>query len=354
MKWLLGLSLLLLAGCSNLGYYAQSIAGQIKLLSAREPIEELLQDNSTDPALKDKLRKVLEIRSFASRSLALPDNGSYRSYVDLKRPFVVWNVFAAPEFSFKLKEWCFPFAGCVRYRGYFAEADARGYAAEMRAQSLDVYVGGVPAYSTLGWFDDPILNTVIHQDAVNLAGLIFHELGHQRLYVKGDSAFNEGFATAVELEGVKRWLAQQGDEQLDARYQQQKARRKQFVALVMQTRDALEKLYQSDQAPQAKRADKQAIQQHMREQYRQLKQQWQGYAGYDNWFSGALNNAQLAAVTTYEDYVPAFQQLLKQQHGVLPAFYEAAAKIGALDPAARRSAMHALLVAHKENNTVSP
>ena len=348
MKWLLLLPmLLLLAGCSNLGYYAQSIAGQFELLSQRQPIAEVLQDRAVDPALKDKLRKVLEIRTYASETLALPDNDSYRSYVDLKRPYVVWNVFAAPEFSFQLKEWCFPFAGCVRYRGYFAEQDARAYAASLRRQDMDVYVGGVSAYSTLGWFDDPMLNTIIHRDTVNLAGLVFHELAHQQLYVKGDSAFNEGFATTVEIEGVKRWLAQQGDAQLSDRYQQQKDRRKQFVELVMQTRDSLEKLYRSGVASPVMRTRKKAIQQHMRGQYQLLKQQWQGYAGYDGWFAGELNNAQLAAVTTYEDYVPAFQQLLKQQHGDLRAFYKAAAGIGALEPAARSKALQLLLAQAK-------
>jgi predicted aminopeptidase len=335
--------LFLFTGCSTLGYYAQSIAGQYQLLSQREPISELLQDPSTPPALKQKLRTVLEIRDYASNALALPDNGSYRTYVDLKRPYVVWNVFAAPEFSFELKEWCFPFAGCVRYRGYFHEADARKYAAMLQKQSLDVYVGGVPAYSTLGWFNDPLLSTIIKYDDAHLAGLIFHELAHQQLYVKGDTAFNEGFATTVETEGVKRWLAQQGNAQLDKQYQQQKARYKEFVALVTQTRDRLEKLYHASLTPQAMREGKHQIQQQMRDRYQQLKQQWQGYSGYDHWFSGPLNNAQLASVTTYEDYVPAFRHLLQREHGDFSAFYKAAADIGALPPAKREKALRDLL-----------
>lgn len=334
---------LLTQGCSNIGYYAQSVAGGYEVLAKRVPISEVLQEQGTEPSLKDKLRAVLDIRQFASQQLGLPDNDSYRTYVDLKRPYAVWNVFAAPEFSMQLKEWCFLFVGCVRYRGYFHEQDAQYYASDLRKEGFDVYVPGIAAYSTIGWFDDPMTNTIINRDETRLAGLIFHELAHQVVYIKGDTAFNEGFAVTVELEGVKRWLDQQGSPQLLATYQQRKARHKQFVALVQQTRDRLEQLYATDEQPEQMRRHKQQIIEQMQQQYRQLKSSWDGFAGYDRWFAKPINNAQIAAVTTYRDYVPAFQQLLARQGNDMTAFYQSVIKLGDQAPALRKQTLQALL-----------
>lgn len=340
MIFLLVTSLLALSGC---GYYAQSIQGQWELINKREPIAELLADPDTPPALREKLQRSQQIRDFAVQQLALPDNGSYRSYADLGRPFVVWNVFAAEPLAMKLKTWCFPVAGCVGYRGYFSQADAQAFAAELRQQGLETYVAGIAAYSTLGWFDDPLLNTLIDRPEARLAGLIFHELAHQRLYVKGDTAFNEAFASAVELEGVRRWLAAEGDAEQraeDARYRQ---RQTAFVSLVTAARDRLSALYDSASTDAEKRRQKKQIIAALRADYAALKAgPWAGYSGYDAWFDGELNNPQLSAVTTYRDGVPAFQALLAQQGGDLAAFYVAAEALGELPRDQRQARLQAL------------
>jgi predicted aminopeptidase len=332
-----------LSGCTTLSYYGQSIAGQLNILQKRQSIEELLQDKQTPPKLKQKLASVLEIRDFATDELALPNNGSYRSYADIGRRYVVWNVFAAPEFSLQLKEWCFLIAGCVRYRGYFAEQNAEHFAAGLRKQDLDVYVTGIEAYSTLGWFDDPLLNTVINRSDAQLAGLIFHELAHQVLYVKNDTAFNEGFALTVELEGVQRWMQTHGTPQKLQQYRAGKKRRKDFFQLISRTQDKLSALYASQQPEQVMREEKQQIFDQMYQAYLQLKTQWDGYSGYDTWFKQPANNAKLASVTTYTDYVPAFRTLLRKNNGDFTAFYRAAKKIAALPEDKRTAAMKELL-----------
>ncbi len=207
--WALG-ALLPLSGCTTLGYYAQAVGGHLEVMRLAAPVEERLREPDTPEPLRAKLARALAIREFASRELALPDNGSYRRYADLGQPFVVWNVVAAPEFSVEPLESCFPFAGCVSYRGYYSEEAARAYAAALAEKGYDVHVGGVPAYSTLGWFDDPLLSTFIHYPEAELARIVFHELAHQVVYVKGDTMFNESFASTVEEEGVRRWLEREG------------------------------------------------------------------------------------------------------------------------------------------------
>lgn len=346
IRRLLPLSLLLvlmpLAGCSTVSYYRQSIGGQLELWKKRQPIADLLTAPGMSDVLREKLQTTLAIRDFASTELALPDNDSYRSYADLQRPFVVWNVFAAQPFELNLKRWCFPFAGCVGYRGYFSQSDAQEFADGLAAKGMDVYVGGVAAYSTLGWFDDPLLNTVLNRPPARIAGLIFHELAHQQLYVEGDTAFNEGFATAVQLEGVRRWLAKYGDETQRRDYAQFQRRQTDFVTLVTAARDRLRAVYALGADKTDMRTQKTAIQAELRQQYQRLKKRWDGYSGYDAWFAQPLNNAQLAAVTTYRDRVPAFQQLLAQQHGDMAAFYKACAALGELPASERRLALAAV------------
>ena len=334
---------LVTASCSSISYYAQSIAGGYKVLAGREPINEVLADPNVEDAVKLKLQTVLKIRDFATSDMQLPDNDSYRTYVDLKRPYAVWNVFAAPEFSMEMKEWCFLFVGCVRYRGYFDEADANAYADELRQEGLDVYVSGVAAYSTIGWFDDPMMNTIIQRDEIRLAGLIFHELSHQVVFVKGDTAFNEGFSVAVELEGVKRWIAKNGSPELLEKYRTRKARHKAFVDLVTETRDKLEALYKTSLTAEEMRGQKTSIIKGMQDEYQKLKTSWDSFAGYDRWFSQSINNAQISAVTTYRDYVPAFQKLLAQENNEMPRFYKAVKKLGELESAERQQAIEALL-----------
>jgi predicted aminopeptidase len=320
----------LLCGCATLRYYSQAVSGQLDLMRRAVPIDEQLARDAVPAALKAKLQAVLRIREFASRELALPDNGSYRSYADLGRQYALWNVFAAPEFSLEAISSCFVLAGCVSYRGYFREADAQAEGAALRAQSYDVHVGGVPAYSTLGWFDDPVLNTFIQYPEAGLARLMFHELAHQVLYVKNDTRFNESFAATVEQAGVERWLAQSGSDRDRAAYERLQRMRNEFVALILKYRAILEPYYRQDLPVEEKRLGKARRFAEMEEEYRQLKASWGGFAGYDRWFAGKPNNATLASVALYTELVPAFQALLRRAGGDLPRFYAAAKDLAKL------------------------
>jgi len=325
------------AGCSPIGYYWQAMRGQMELVRKSRPIAEVIADPATQPNLRETLRQVSVMRDFASQELALPDNGSYRRYADLGRAFVVWNVFAAEEFSTQAKEWCFPIAGCVGYRGYFSEAAARAFADEQEKAGLDVYVGGVPAYSTLGWLDDPVLSTFVHYPSTELARLIFHELSHQVVYVKGDTTFNESFAVAVETEGVQRWVRARGTAQMQAAFDRAQSRRRDFIDLVERTRANLDALYGEDGLEETEmRRRKAAVFADMRADYALLKQSWGGFAGYDWWFAQSLNNAQLASVALYTQLVPAFQALLQAHDGDMRRFYAEVERIGKL-PAEERS-----------------
>jgi predicted aminopeptidase len=331
----------LAAGCSHLSYYLQSVEGQLTLLKSRQEISDMLADPATPAPLKRRLAQALHIREYASSELKLPDNQSYRSYADLQRPFVVWNVFATREFSIKPEQWCFPIAGCVGYRGYFSKAGADNFAAELREAGYDVYVGGVPAYSTLGWFNDPVLNTFVNYSDYEVARLIFHELGHQVMYVKNDTAFNESFAVAVEIEGITRWLERYGDDKLRADFVRSQQRRAQFAALVIRHRRALGALYRSQLAPADMRRRKAETIEALKQDYRQLKQeQWGGFGGYDR-FLDDPNNAKLASISFYSTLVPQFQQILAKLNGDLPAFYAEVKRLAALDEKARYRALGA-------------
>jgi predicted aminopeptidase len=321
----LALSAFLLAGCETLAYYGQAAVGQLSLISRAQPVELLLADPAADRTLKERLALASEMRDFATRELHLPDNGSYRSYAELGRPYALWNVVAAPEFSLAPLQSCFPVAGCVSYRGYYDRAAAARYASGLRAAGNDVVVFGVPAYSTLGWFDDPLLSTFIDYPEGELARLIFHELAHQLVYVKDDSTFNESFAVAVEREGLRRWLARQGRAAPPAR-------KDEFVALIEETRKKLEALYRARLAPEAMREKKHAALEGLRPWLAVLK----GLEGQEP------NNALLAAYATYTELVPAFEKLLAQAGGDLPAFYARVEALAALDPAQRKSALAGL------------
>ncbi|MGH8710346.1 MAG: aminopeptidase [Burkholderiales bacterium] len=320
----------LLGGCANLGFYWQSVGGQIDIWKREQPIETLLSDQTTPPDLKRRLESALRMREFASRELDLPDNGSFRKYADLKRPYVLWNVFAAPEFSVKPREWCFVFAGCVSYRGYFSESEAERISEDQRSQGYDVFVAGVPAYSTLGWFDDPILNTFIYDPESEVAGLIFHELAHQVLYVKDDTTFNESFAVTVQREGVSRWLAKYGTSEQRATFVIAQRRKQDFTLLVMKFRSRLDELYSSAISDSQKRKSKRQIFSDLQQEYTQLKASWGGFSGYDHWLPPETNNASLASVATYTQLVPAFQALLAKNDGNLTRFYQAVKEIAGL------------------------
>jgi predicted aminopeptidase len=330
-------------GCSTLGYYSQSLVGGASVLAHRQSVRELINEPDTPPALRRRLELAERARDFASTELHLPDNASYRTYTDLKRDYVVWSVFAAPEFSLEPKTWCVPLFGCLAYRSYFAKPGAERLAAQLKAKGLDTYVAGIPAYSTVGWFSDPLLSTMTSWPEADLAGMIFHELAHQKLFVPGDSAFDESFAVTVEREGVRRWMNHEHDPEAYAAYLKQKARDRQFVALVLGARARLEKVYASDMTAAQMRTAKQAIFARMRADYRRLRSHWDGYTGYDHWMGGEMNNAKISSVATYERYVPAFQLLLRRQGGDLKAFYAAARAIGKLPPKARHARLEALL-----------
>lgn len=327
----------LLVSCETVSYYGQAARGQLSLLHGREDIEQLLADSSLDAQTRAKLQQVQQALDFAEHSLQLPSGGSYRSFTALDRPYVVWNVFAASEFSVEPTQWCYPIAGCVSYRGYFSEQGAQRYAERLRAQGLEVYSGGVDAYSTLGWFNDPLTSAVLRRPDHRLVALLFHELAHQRLYVPGDTEFNESFASFVEQEGLRRWLAQQGqgDATLLAQIARENQLQEEFVQLVSAHREALRTLYGSDVPQTQMREGKQALQEQLRLDY----QRWRAttsYTGYDRWFEGPLNNAQLATVASYNALVPFFADLLAQKRGDLPAFYAEVAALAEL-PAQERA-----------------
>lgn len=342
MRALVAVFALLLGGCSTVQYYGQAISGHMSLMQRAQPVEELVDNRQLPPALEAKLRRAQDIRAFASEKLGLPDNGSYRSYADLGRPFAVWNVFTAPELSIEPRQSCFLFVGCVTYRGYYDPSDAGAFAEELKAQGFDTYIGGVPAYSTLGFFDDPLLNTFINYPEAELARLIFHELAHQVVYVKHDTTFNESFAVAVEREGLRRWLEQRGSESDRKAYEAYAQRREGFLDLVMRYRERLGALYRSPVAVEEKRAAKQAAFAQMNADYQALKAEWGGFSGYDRFFAGA-NNATLASLAVYNQWVPAFNALLEREGRDLPRFYTAVRELARLDRAERDTRLKELM-----------
>ena len=332
----------LMSGCA-LPYYWQAGAGQLELLSERTPITEVLNDPEQSAATREALLRTVEMRQFAVSELGLPDNDSYRSYADLGRPYVVWNVVAAEEFSIEPRRWCFPIAGCVTYRGYFDQRDAERYAASLSADGLDTYVAGVSAYSTLGYFSDPILNTMLTGDEYYIAGVLFHELAHQLFYFKGDTELNEAFATAVEEYGTQQWLLREGDLQVIEAYRLRLQRRDDFYALIRRQQTRLRELYGRPITPERMRAAKQEAFQTLSSEYATLKVDWGGASDYDAWFSRPLNNAQLASVVTYSRWLPNFREYLRT-HG-LEALYTEMQLLEDLQPEARETRLEALSTA---------
>ena len=317
-----------LAGCADVGYYWQSVSGHLALMQAARPVDVWLADVDTPEKLKARLALTQKIRNFAVSELKLPDNASYQRYADVRRKAVVWNVVAAPKLSLTLKTWCFPVAGCVGYRGYFSEAEARLEAESLKAQDFEVSVYGVPAYSTLGWSNwvggDPLLSTFISYPEGELARIVFHELAHQVAYAPGDTGFNESFATAVERLGGARWLAAYGTETVKAEYAVFDGRRQQFRALTRATRLRLLDIYESNELLDGNKyaltAMKLGVVDDFKAQYEQLKTGWNGYAGYDAWVKNA-NNASFGALAAYDDGVPQFEALFVQQGGDWVKFF---------------------------------
>ena len=332
-------------GCESVHYYGQAIQGQYRILKARQPISEILTDPESPAFLRKSLTHILAVRQFAEYELQLPVKKNYLTYVDLRRPYVVWNVVAAPEFSLTPKTWCYPVVGCASYRGYFTEENARQYADGLSSQGYDVYVTGAKAYSTLGWFDDPVLSTFIKYSEDQSAALLFHELAHQVLYVKGDTAFNESFATAVEQEGLKRWQTQAHAPQRYKDYLDNYRRRQQFVGLIMHYRRQLETVYQSDASPRHKRQQKTSVFSALRDEFDRLKTDQNGLAAYDNWMNHSLNNAKIASVAAYHDFVPAFKRLLVENDENMTRFYTACRKLAQ----ATKDERHRILNGYLEN-----
>lgn len=328
----------LLAGCETLAYYTQAIGGQLELAARARPIQAVIEDAATSAEVRTKLATVVAIREYASRELGLPDNGSYRSYADLGRPYVVWNVFAALEFSTRAEQSCFPVAGCVSYRGFFAQADAERHAARLGAAGKDVLVVGIPAYSTLGWFDDPLLSTFIRYPESELARLVFHELAHQVVYVRSDTVFNESFAVALERAGVHRWLRAQGRQTDLAAFLAARERQREFVALIETAKVQLDRVYLQGSAVkevELRRAEKRAAFDQLKRDYAALKARWGGFSGYDRIIGEAPNNALLVSIGAYSQLVPAFDRMLVDAGDDLPRFYAAVKRLAAL-PASER------------------
>lgn len=321
-----------LSGCA-LPFYWQAIGGHLELMRKRTPIDALLADPQIEPTLRTTLSGVAAIRRFAVTDLQLPDNDSYTSYADLGRPYVVWNVVAADEFSIEPTQSCFPFAGCVAYRGFFERRAAERFQARLAGEGLDTFVGGATAYSTLGYFDDPVLSTMIGGGAEYIASLLFHELAHQKLYIRDDSEFSEAFATTVEEYGTERWLTQRGEIDALDRYHRRLRLRADFADLVISQQSRLSAVYAGTAEPEAKRAAKAEVFTDMRAEYAQLKARWGGIGDYDPWFAQPMNNAVLASVATYRKWLPGLRWRL-QQAG-LATFYEQMTELADLTPEER-------------------
>lgn len=318
--------------------------GHVELLLKRRPITEALSDDTLGPETKEKLRLVQKIRHFASVELKLPDNDSYRSFADIERRYVVWNVFATPALSLIPIESCFFVVGCLSYRGYYDEANAQAFADELRVAGHDVYVGGVAAYSTLGWFDDPVLNTMLYWDDRRLARLIFHELTHQLVYVKNDALFNESLATSFADIGLQRWLLAPENNTLSQNdsVELDKARELDFIQMILGAQRRLDGLYASESSIEIKRKNKAAIFAELLREYEQFKNKWAGYNGYDDWMLKDLNNAKIASVVTYHSYDKSFQHLLQQVDNELPRFIKQVKAIANLGAKERHACLREL------------
>lgn len=333
----------LITGCQTARYYGQAISGQLDLLAKRKPVADLLTDAETPERLKSRLRFVTDLLEFARRDLLLPAAGQYRTYVNLDRPYVVWNVFAAAEFSLDPQTWCYPVVGCAAYRGYFDESQARRYADALAGEGYDVYVAGVQAYSTLGWFSDPILSTFIALPDPHLANLIFHELAHQVLYARDDTAFNESFATSVAHEGLRRWYASRGQPGVYQRYMTYYGLQGEMIELIGTYRRRLDELYRSDVPAAAKRSRKRALLEDLAREYDSRRSAAGALASFSHWFSPPLNNAKLGSIGAYHDAVPAFDRLLAQNHYDLELFYAHCRRLAAGDAQSRRNELQALM-----------
>lgn len=320
------------SACETLGFYGQAIKGQLGVLSQRENIEHLLASTDTDQQLRARLELVQDIRMFAEQKLSLPVGKSYSSYVDLQRlstdNFVVWNVFAAPELSLNAHTWCYPLIGCAAYRGYFSRESAQRYAQRMQQQGLDVYVGGVKAYSTLGWFADPVLSSFMAFDEARLAALLFHELAHKVVYIRDNTEFNESFASAVEEEGLRRWLQSRQQLSLLAQVEGRQRARENLLAQVGALRAELETVYQDADAT---RTEKLANKERLFARFSGAVERMHSTESWRRWARQLRSNASLVPIQSYNRWQNAFAQLLLEHDSSLPRFFVAVEKLGAMN-----------------------
>jgi predicted aminopeptidase len=330
-----------LSGC-GLGYYWQAARGHLELMDQREPVAQVVADPATPASTRDQLEYAQAALAFAHSELGLPDNGSYQQYAAIDRDAVVWNVVAAPAFSLEPRVWCFPVAGCVSYRGYFKQAAAEDFARGLRERGDDIYVGGVRAYSTLGRFADPLTSPMLTLADYRLAGLLFHELAHQQVYLPGDTVFNESFASAVEQAGMRRWLTAREETAARCDYERWLSRRDKVRKILARSRARLSALYLDSAEPAVTRQAKAAALQSLRDDYQALRDQWPGPPYFDGWFGAGLNNASLAALAAYDQWVPSFFALLKRHDGELPAFYAAVQVLADADAQVREAELAAL------------
>lgn len=343
---------IVLGACADLRYYAHVTHGESALLLQRRPIRKVIADPTTDPKLATRLKLSQEARQFASATLDLPDNRSYTYYVQLNRPYVVWNVFATPRFSVDALPQCFPIAGCVAYRGWFDEQKARNSAQRLKAEGYDVYIGGVPAYSTLGWFADPILSSMMRWDDDELVGTIFHELAHQLIYVKGDTPFNESYAMFVEDEGVREWHRSRGETVTDDHDQ---VMDDQFTQQVLDLRERLRRFYKIGQDEEAMAAGKQREIEDFRTRYAAWRDRhYPNDHRYDAWVAGPINNATLLPFGLYDQWVQSFAALFKQANDQWPGFYARVRALARQPKAERENALRALLTSQEPSMTVTP
>lgn len=337
MKPLQRYSLFLLVGPLSGCYPLHATLGHLDLMARRQPIEAVAADPATPEPYKARLELAAAIRTFASQHLDLPDNGAYRQYARLSEDYPVWSVWVTPEFELEPRQSCFPVSGCVPYRGYYTRAAAEDYAARFRASGDDVLVGGVTAYSTLGYFDDPLTSAMLRLPEDRLAGLIFHELAHQVVYVKGNATFNESFARAVEIEGTLRWLVHRQNPAGLTAYRTHLLRADAFFESIKAARAELAALYASPLDEAARRVGKQRIFEALRNSHQRRVAEDAAWSAYDPWFEGELNNAKLAAVSTYFDEVEQFRALLAENQHDFAAFYKAVKTLAAERRVARVS-----------------
>lgn len=324
---------MVLSGCSTVGYYMNAIHGHLEILDKSRPIDDVISDNNSEE-LTNKLKNFQQAREFATNYLLLPANNSYTEYADIGRQYAVWNVIATPRFSVEPKKWCFLFAGCISYRGYFNKQEADEYAEQLADQGYDVYVAGARAYSTLGWFDDPLLNTMMYKSEAARVAILFHELAHQKIYVENDSAFNEAFASTIEQEGVRRWFIYRKQNSELTEYEKHLTRKNELNSLLLKYRNKLKNIYNKQADTKVVLEKKKKLFEYLKHDYAALKIKWKGYDGYDKWMEQDLNNAHLAIVATYNDLVPVFTRKLNETRDIAK-FYKYILKLVQHDPEKR-------------------